>query len=100
MIAAALAITIVVEGAIASAILRRIPWLETIAIQLTTWPVAQWLLWRTGAFWPIEAGVALVEIALWRLVLPMPWKRAALVSFAANGVTAAIASALSLSLSS
>lgn len=90
----ALAITIVVEGALASAILRRVPWLETIAIQLTTWPIAQWLLWRTGAFWPIELGVAIVEIVLWRIVLPMPWKRAAAVSFVANGVTAAIALAL------
>lgn len=90
----ALAITIFVEGIIASAILRRIPLLETIAIQLTTWPVAQWLLWRTGAFWPIELGVAIVEMLLWRAVLPMSWKRAALVSCAANGVTAGIALAL------
>lgn len=97
MIAAALAITIVVEGVIASAILRRIPWLETIAIQLTTWPVAQWLFWRTGALWWIELGVAVVETVLWRVVLPMSWRRAALVSFAANGATAAIAWALSLS---
>ncbi|HET8772827.1 MAG TPA: hypothetical protein VFP80_03515 [Thermoanaerobaculia bacterium] len=87
----ALAVTILVEGAIASAILRRVPWLETIAIQLTTWPLAQWLLWRTGAFGPIEVGVAIVEVFLWRVVVPMPWKRAALLSFAANGATAAIA---------
>lgn len=90
----ALAVTIIVEGAIASAILRRVPWLETIAIQLTTWPIAQWLLWRTGAFWPIELGVAIVETVLWRVVLPMSWKRAAVVSFIANGITAAIALAL------
>ena len=87
----ALAITILVEGAIASAILRRVPWLETIAIQFTTWPIAQWLLWRTGAFWPIELGVAIVETLLWRVVLPVSWKRAALVSFVANGATCAIA---------
>ena len=91
MIALALAITIVVEGAIASAILRRVPWLETIAIQLTTWPLAQWLVWRTGAFWPIEFGVAIVETVLWRVVLPLSWRRAAVVSFAANGATAMIA---------
>ena len=94
MIASALAITIVVEGAIASAILRRVPWLETIAIQLTTWPVAQWLVWRTNLFWPIELGVAIVETILWRVVLPIPLRRAALVSFAANGTTALIALAL------
>ena len=95
MIWTALALTIVVEGAIASAILRRVPWLETIAIQLTTWPVAQWLVWRTGAFWPVELGVAIVETVLWRVVLPMPLRRAALVSFVANGATALIALALS-----
>lgn len=90
----ALAVTILVEGAVASAILRRVPWLETLAIQLTTWPIAQWLLWRTGAFWPIELGVAIGEVLLWRMVLPVSWRRAALVSFVANGATAAIALAL------
>ena len=87
----ALAITILAEGIVASAILRRIPWLETLAIQLTTWPIAQWLLWETGAFWPIELGVVVAEVVLWKVVLPMSWKRAAAVSFAANAVTIAIA---------
>jgi hypothetical protein len=90
----ALAVTIVVEGAIASVIVRRVPWLETIAIQLATWPVAQWFVWRTGAFWPVEVGVMLVETLLWRIVLPIPLRRAALASFASNGITAAIALAL------
>jgi len=94
VIASALALTIVVEGVIASAILRRIPWLETLAIQLTTWPVAQWLVWRTNLFWPVEVGVVIVETVLWRVVLPMPLRRAALVSAAANGATALIALAL------
>jgi len=96
--AIAFVMTIVVEGVIASAILRRFPWLETVAIQLTTWPVAQWLVWRMGAFWPaffcIELGVVIVEALLWRAVLPMPLHRAALVSLAANGVTAFLALAL------
>ena len=95
MIAAAFALTIVVEGVIASAMLRRFVWLEAIAVQLTTWPVAQWLVWRTGAFWAVELGVVLVEMLLWRVVMPMPWRRAALVSVAANGVTAFLALALS-----
>ncbi|HEX6095079.1 MAG TPA: hypothetical protein VF432_02055 [Thermoanaerobaculia bacterium] len=94
MIALALAITIVVEGVVAPAILRRVPWLETIAIQLVTWPAAQWLLWRTGAFWRIELGVFIAETLLWRLVLPMPLRRAALLSLVTNGVTATIALAL------
>ncbi|HEV7242972.1 MAG TPA: hypothetical protein VGQ36_27345 [Thermoanaerobaculia bacterium] len=91
MIALALALTIVVEGIIASSILRRIPWLETIAIQLTTWPIAQWLLWRTGQLWPIELGVVIVETLLWRIVLPISFRRAAVLSLAANAVTAGIA---------
>lgn len=95
MIAVALALTIVVEGIVASAILRRVPWLESSAIQLTTWPIAQWLLWRTGAFWPIELGVVIVETLLWRIVLPISLRRAALVSVVANAVTAMIALALS-----
>lgn len=87
----AFALTIIVETIIASAILRRFVWLESAAIQCTTWPVAQFLLWRTGTFWPIELGVALVEALLWRAVVSMSWRRAAMVSLAANGATAAIA---------
>lgn len=91
MIALAFALTIIVEGLLASAILRRIPWLETFAIQLTTWPLAQWLLLRTGKFWPIELGVVIAETLLWRMVLPISLRRAAAVSLAANAVTAGIA---------
>ena len=87
----ALAITIVVEGLIAAAILRRFVFIESPAIQVLTWPVAQMLLWRNANFWLIELGVALVEIVLWRLVVTMTWTRAALLSFAANGATAMIA---------
>lgn len=94
MTVVALALTIVVEGIVASAILRRIPWLENLGIQLTTWPIAQWLLWRTGAFWPIELGVVIVETGLWCIVLPISLRRAAVVSVAANAVTVGIALAL------
>lgn len=87
----ALTLTIVAEGLIAAAILRRFVWLESAAIQFTTWPVARFLLWRTGSFWTIELGVAVVEMLLWRVVVSMSWRRAALVSIAANGATAAIA---------
>ena len=87
----ALALTIVVEGLIAAAILRRFVFIESAAIQFLTWPVAQMLLWRNVKFWAIELGVALVEIVLWRLVVTMTWTRAALLSFAANGATAMIA---------
>ena len=88
---AALALTILIETAIAIAVLRRFVWLESIAVQCTTWPFAQLLAWRTGAFWPIELGVAIVETFLWRAVISMSWRRAAIVSLVANGVTAAVA---------
>jgi hypothetical protein len=42
-------------------------------------------------FWPVEAGVIVAEVALWRIVLPLSWRRAAFISIAANAATAAIA---------
>ena len=87
----ALALTVVIETLIAAVILRRFLWIEAVAIQCTTWPLAQLLLWRTGRFWPIELGVILAEIALWRLVVTTTWRRAAAVSVIANGVTAGVA---------
>jgi hypothetical protein len=87
----ALALTIGIETLIVGALLRRFVWLESIAIQCTTWPIAQLLLWRTGMFWPIELGVVVAEIVLWRMLITMTWRRAAFVSFVANGVTAVIA---------
>ena len=90
----ALALTIAVETALASLFLRRFVWLEALLIQCATWPFAQLLLWRTGKFWTIEAGVAIVEVLLWRAVLPMSWRRAALVSLLCNGATALIALSL------
>jgi len=86
----AFALTIVVETLIASAILHRFVWLEAAAIQCATWPFAQLLVWRTGAYWPVEIGVAIVETILWRAVVPISWRRAAMVSFVANAATAAI----------
>ena len=90
----AIALTIILETLIASAILRRFVWLEATLIQCATWPFAQLLYWRTGSFWIIEAGVAIVEIALWRAVIPMSWRRAAAISLAANAVTVAISLAM------
>lgn len=87
----ALLTTIVLETVVVSAILRRFVWLPSLAIQLTTWPVAQFLVSRGGALAPVEMGVFLAETVMWRLILPTTWLRAAVLSFAANGVTAAIA---------
>lgn len=90
----ALLATIVLETLVASLLLRRFTWLPTLAIQLTTWPVAQTLVSRGARLWLVELGVVLAEIAMWRFILPTTWRRAVLLSVAANGVTAAIAFAI------
>lgn len=90
-LALAFALTVGIEIVIATVILRRFVWLEALAIQCTTWPAAQVLLWRTGRFWPIELGVVVAEIVLWRVVVSMTWRRAIAVSVVANGVTAGVA---------
>lgn len=86
-LAGALALTIALETAVASLLLRRFVWLEALLIQCATWPFAQLLVWQFGHFWLVELGVVLVEIPLWLLLLPMPWRKAALVSLAANSTT-------------
>jgi hypothetical protein len=87
----AFALTIGVETLVATLILRRFVWAEAAVVQCVTWPYAQILMWRTGKFWLIECGVVLIEIALWRALATSTWRRAAVVSILANGVTAAIA---------
>ena len=90
----ALLTTIVVETLVASLILRRFVWLQSIAVQLVTWPVAQSLVSRGAQLWLVEVGVVVAEVILWRFLLRLPWPKAALLSLAANGVTAAIAFAI------
>lgn len=86
-LAGAFALTIVLETAVATAILRRFVWLEALLIQCATWPFAQLLVGRTGHFWSVELGVAVAETLFWRMLLPVSWRKAALVSVAANGTT-------------
>jgi hypothetical protein len=90
-LALALLTTIAVETLIVSLILRRFTFLPTLAIQLVTWPIAQYLVTRGANLWLVECGVFVVETVLWRVILPTKWSRAAWLSFAANGVTTAIA---------
>lgn len=86
--ALAFALTVAVEGCIAAAILRRFYWLQTFFIQLVTWPLVAVIGVRHLLI--VEAGVALVETVLWAIVLPIGWRRAALVSIAANAATTLI----------
>ena len=91
----ALLATIVIEALIASAILRRFVWWQSLVVQLLTWPLAQYLVWHGARLWLIEMGVFVVEAVLWRLLLrTISWPRAIVVSLATNGVTAAIAFAI------
>ncbi|HVG25570.1 MAG TPA: hypothetical protein VND45_15540 [Thermoanaerobaculia bacterium] len=90
----ALAATIVVETLIASLILRRFVLLRSLAVQLVTWPIAQWLVSTGRPLALVELGVFVAEVILWRLVLPLTWRRALIVSLATNGATAAIAFAI------
>ena len=86
--ALAFALTVVVEGCVAAAILRQFYWLQTFFIQLVTWPVVALIGPRHLLL--VEAGVAVAETLLWAIVLPIGWRRAALVSFAANAATTLI----------
>ena len=90
----ALIATIVIETLVASLIVRRLVWLQALAIQLMTWPIAQTLVSNGARLWLVELGVFVAEIVMWRLILPATWRQAAVLSFAANGVTAAIAYAI------
>jgi len=90
----ALLATIVLETLVVSLILRRFVWLQSLAVQLVTWPVAQSLVSRGAKLRLIELGVVLAEVVLWRFLVRVTWPKAALLSAAANGVTAAIAFAI------
>jgi hypothetical protein len=90
----ALAITVGVEGLIAAAILRKFCWIETIVIQLTTWPIAVNVVATFHHLWIVEAGVAAAEVGLWMAVLPMRLRTAIALSIVANLTTAIIGVAL------
>lgn len=91
----ALLATIVLETLIASAILRRFVWWQSLLVQLLTWPLAQYLVWHGARLWLIELGVFVVEALLWRVLLrTISWPRVVVLSLVTNGVTAAIAFAI------
>jgi hypothetical protein len=90
---ATLALTIGTEWLVYWALLRHIPRnlaLYALLINALTQPPANLLYQRFGHFWPIEAGVWLLESALLRAVVPLRPGHALLVSALANGASAAI----------
>jgi hypothetical protein len=86
----AFALTVVIEGVVAALILRRFFWLESTLIQCVTWPIMALLVLWLHRVVIVEIGVSVVETWLWMLVVPIGWRKAAVVSFVANGVTTAI----------
>ena len=91
--AIAFALTVGVEGVVAALILRRFFWAQTFVIQLFTWPLAV-LLAPMIRLPLLELGVASVETLLWALVLPIGIRKAAIVSIAANTVSALLGYAI------
>jgi len=88
--ALALLLTIVIEGCVVAIILRKFFWLETTVIQLVTWPVVAVLVPLVHHLFLIEFGVGVAETWLWALLLPIGWRKAAVVSFVANGLTTTV----------
>ena len=87
-----LLITIAVEFLVLWALTRRRPaWLllSSLLVNCLTQPVASELYRRgTLGFWPLEAVVCLAESVLLMALLPTRYRRALLLSVAANGSTA------------
>jgi len=68
---------------------------DACAANLLTHPCAWWAVLSAGAsWWLVEAVVALVEAAVYRVSTGLTWPRAAATSLLANGVTAAIGALL------
>ena len=85
----AFVLTILIEAVVTAVILRRFFWLETTLIQCVTWPIMAALVAVIHHVIVIEFGVAVLETGLWMLVLPLGWRKAAVLSFVANGVSTA-----------
>jgi len=70
---------------------RRRAWVDGLAVNCVTHPLAWWAVLHQGVgWWPVEGVVTLTELVSYRGVTGLSWRRAALVACAANGVTAAL----------
>lgn len=70
---------------------RRHVWVDALAANLLTHPGAWWLVRGAGWSWiGVELAVAAVEALVYRSAARTSWRRAALMSCAANGTTAAL----------
>lgn len=88
-----LAITIVIEFiAYAVTIRKKIPFLlfYCILVNLFTWPLANLFYGVLGLFFIIELCVFAVESVLIKYLLDISWKKAMIISFIANLITALI----------
>lgn len=90
----ALLITWLTEWAVAAVILRHSDWSlawNVLLVNGFTHPLANLAYheWDVG-FWIVEIVVCSVEVPLYRGLLRISWKRACAISFAGNGITAAL----------
>ena len=87
-LAIAFALTVVIEGLIAAAVLRRWVWWDDLIVQLATWPLAI-VLWRI-VYWlvAVEVLVIIAEVFLWRALRKLAWPRAIALSLLANTASA------------
>lgn len=61
-----------------------------VLINLVTWPLANLLYSIVGLFFIIEIGVLVAESVLIKYLLNISWKKAIIISFIANLITAII----------
>ncbi len=59
-------------------------------INLVTWPLAILFYGLSGLFWIIEIGVFILEGALIKYLIEISWKKAIILSFITNLITALI----------
>jgi hypothetical protein len=91
----ALALTIAIELPIVAALvpapMRPRALVDGLALNLCTHPLAWLAVLHLGlGWWLVEAAVTLTELALYRGLTRLSWRRAAIVACAANGATAAL----------
>jgi hypothetical protein len=88
-----LIITILVEFIVYIIAIRKkaISLLEyCILINLVTWPLANIFYSSFGMFWIIEISVFIIESILIKYLLNINWRKAIIISFIANLITALI----------
>lgn len=88
-----LILTIIIEYIVYAIIIRKkfkLLLIYCILINLVTWPLANIFYGVSGLFWIIELGVFAIESVLIKYLVDITWKKAIILSFVANLITALI----------